>query len=121
MLALFIPLVFIWLVATLTSGVCLLMAVNARYALEGDERKVPHYLRFTYLWGFTALGCVAISALLITADFLVFRHSLLTLTQDQWLDYATSCYALGPFAAINVLPSGICWIWFRRRYGAEET
>ena len=120
MIALFILLVFIWTVATITSYLCLLMTLAARYFPGCDQSKVQHYLRSTYLCGYTALACVAISALLNTVDFLLLRHSFHTVTFEQWLDSVSSYYAMGPFAAINILPSSICWLWWRRCYGAAE-
>ncbi|HSJ01935.1 MAG TPA: hypothetical protein VK956_05745 [Verrucomicrobium sp.] len=120
MLALFLPLIFIWVVATLTSYLSLLMALFARFIPGADEAKVPHLLRFAYLWGFGALGCLAISALLITVDFLCVKRSFHMVTFDQWMDFSRSFFGLGPFAAIDILPAGICWIWWSRSYGAGE-
>jgi hypothetical protein len=120
MQALFIPLVFIWVITTMTAYLSMLQAMTARLLPGLKEGRVPHLLRSAYRWGFAAVGCFATAAFLIAVDFMFVQHSLPTVTLEQWGEFADQVYGMGPYAAIAVLPTATCWIWYRRSYGAAD-
>lgn len=114
MMALFIPLVLIWVIATLTAYLSLLLAMFVRFTPGANEAKLPHYLRYAYGWGFTALGCLAVSGVLITVDFLVVQRGFRLPSFEQWMDFSRSFLAIGSFAAVNIVPTAVCWFWRKR-------
>jgi hypothetical protein len=118
MQALFIPLVFIWVITTMTAYLCMLQAMVARTLPGLNEDRVPHLLRSAYRCGFAALGCFAIGALLIAVDFMFVQHRLPEVTLEQWGEFAEVAYRMGPYAAIALMPTATCWIWWKRSYGA---
>jgi hypothetical protein len=116
---LFLPLAFIWICTTMTTYLCLLEAVVARVVPGFDESRVPHLLRSAYFWGLVAVGCFVGGGVFITIDFLFVQHAF-PVSLDQWKEFTEVAYHMGPYGAVPILPTALCWLWWKYSYGASD-